>query len=547
MKPQIYTNKDRLNFRFQLSDFRLNILKKSALICINLWLVFLISCNSKPTDLRTFVPSETLVYLETNDLRKTLDALTESKAFQEAAKTKPDFSALENMQIAVAVTGFETSENQVTTENSVLNFKPRFVAIADTHVWNWQTVSFVEKTLGEFVNETYGGEVALETLPKKDGKSFVWTATDGRKVFAYVENSLIFFGNDESLIEKCLSVRRGEADSFAKSEKTFSIAENTLAFGYVSTDGIAQIANIVGVSAAIEASEGDEERSFIAKVLPEVLRKSAKEIVWTATKHEQGIEDKYEITLENETIKVVKETLTVSSVNQTNSTAFLPNDVFSVTKYDLQNPQIAWRSLLLVTAKQTDELSGKIIVAFADSLLEPYGVSDAETFLSAVDSQIFTAQFDAEGESSVVIADVKNAEVLKKSIEETNFKNAPEKIQNADVWKSEDGETAAAFIENKIILGAAESVLKCLQSKENGQNFTKNPLFAKFSESKSIAVTLGKDSGEKTVEVLSEKKAENLQMTTNFLTETRIIPQGIERKTVSPFGLIGTILEQFKE
>lgn len=547
MKPQIDTNKHRLNFGFQLSNFGLNILKKSVFICVNLWLIFLLSCNSKPTDLRTFVPAETLVYLETNDLRKTLNALTESKAFQEASKSKPDFSALENMQIAVAVTGFETSENQVTTENSVLNFKPRFVAIADTHAWNWQTVSFVEKTLGEFVNETYGGEVALEMLPKKDGKSFVWTATDGRKVFAFVEGSLIFFGNDESLIEKCLSVRRGEADSFAKSGKTFSTAEKTLAFGYVSADGIANIANIVGVSAAIEASEGDEERSFIAKVLPEVLRKSAKEIVWTATKHEQGIEDKYEITLENETVKVVKETLTVSSGNQTNSTAFLPNDVFSVTKYDLQNPQIAWRSLLLVTAKQTDELSGKIIVAFADSLLEPYGVSDAETFLSAVDSQIFTAQFDAEGENSVVIADVKNAEVLKKSIEETNFENAPEKIQNADVWKAEDGETAAAFVENKIILGDAESVLKCLQSKQSEQNFTKNPLFAKFSESKSIAVTLGKDSGEKTVEVLSEKKAENLQMTTNFLTETRINAQGIERKTISPFGLIGTILEQFKE
>ncbi len=515
-------------------------------LCAFAFLLFYISCNSKPTDLRTFVPSETLVYLETNDLRKTLDAMTESKAFQESAKSKPDFSALANMQIAIAVTGFETSENQVTTENSVLNFKPRFVAIADTHAWNWQTLSFTEKTLGEFVNDVYGGEVTLEIVQKNNGKSFVWTATDGRKVFAFVENSLIFFGNDESAIEKCLSIKRGEADSFAKNGKSFEKTENNLAFGYISGDGVSQMANIVGVSAAIDATEGDEERSFIAKVLPEILRKSTKEIVWTATKNERGIEDKFEFILENETAKVFKETLVISPQAQTNSTEYLPNEVFSVTKYNLQNPQIAWRSLLLVTAKQTDEMSGKIIVAFADSLLEPYGIADAEMFLSAVDSQVLTAQFDAEGENSVVIADVKNAEILKKSIGETDFKKAAEKSFNANVWKSEDGEIIAAFVENKVILGDGESVLKCLQAKQNGQDFTKNPLFAKFNDSKSIAVTLGKDSGEKIVEVLSEKKAENLQMTTNFLTETRINSQGIERKTVSPFGLIGTILEQFR-
>ena len=550
MKPQIDTDKHGYNFKFQISNFRSRIKKNSFLsvfICVNLWLFLLSSCNSKPTDLRSFVPSDTLVYLETGDLRKTLDAVTESKAFSDASKSKPDFSALANMQIAIAVTGFETSENQVTTENSVLNFKPRFVAIADTHAWNRHALSFTENKLGEFVNDLYGGETALEMTDKAGGKFFVWTATDGRKVFAFIENSLIFFGNDESVIEKCLSVKRGEADSFAKSGKTFEKAENNLAFGYVSGDGIAQIANIVGVSTAIEVSEGDEERAFIAKVLPEILRKSAKEVIWTATKNEQGIEDKFEIALTKETADVFKETLTASPQNQTNSSEFLPGEIFSVTKYNLQNPQIAWRSLLLVTAKQTDELSGKIIVAFADSLLEPYGVADPETFLSAIDSQILTAQFDGEGEKSVVIADVKNAETVKKSIGETNFKKAPEKNSNADVWKSEDGEVVAAFIENKIILGDGESVLKCLQAKQSGQNFTKNPLFAKFGESKSVAVTLGKDSGEKIVEVLSEKKAENLQMTTNFLTETRINAQGIERKTVSPFGLIGTILEQFKE
>src|ERR1043165_516936 len=162
--------------KLRITNYELRIGKirfLSVIICVHLWVIFLCACSSPPTDLRTFVPSDTLVYLETSDLGKTLGALIESKAFREAAKNTPDFSALGGMQVAVAVTGFEASENQVTAENAVLNFKPRFVAVADTHTWNRYTLQFTEQRLGDFVNETYGGEVSLDTADKNGGKSFV--------------------------------------------------------------------------------------------------------------------------------------------------------------------------------------------------------------------------------------------------------------------------------------------------------------------------------------------------------------------------------------
>ncbi|MBA2736489.1 MAG: hypothetical protein H0U50_06820 [Pyrinomonadaceae bacterium] len=517
-------------------------------ICVYLWLIFLLSCNSQPTDLRAFAPAETLVYLETNDLGRTLDALTENKAFETLAKNKPDFSALEKMQLAIAVTGFETSQQQVTNENAVLKLKPRFVAIAETHAWNWQTLRFTENKLGGFVNEIYGSEVSLEMIDKSGGKWFVWTATDGRKLYAFVQNSRIFFGNDESAIEKCLVVGRGEADSLAKNGKNFENAKDALAFGYVSGEGIAQIANLIGVSTAIEATDEDGGRSFIAGILPPLLRNSVKEIFWTATKTNNGIEDKYSITTAPEVSSVFKEMLVPSNGNQTNSAEFLPSEIHSATRYNLKNPQIAWRSLLLVAAKQTDALSGKFLIEFSGGLLAPYGVSDAETFLSAIDSDILTAQFDAEGEKSVAIVGVKDLVILRKSIAEINFKTPGEKQGNAEIWKSKDGAIAAALTENKLILGDAESVANCLQAKQSGRNFTKNELYKTLTGSKSVAVTFGKDdSAEKIVGVLAEMKAENQRVTIYFLTETRFTDKGIERKIVSPFGLIGTILEKFSK
>ncbi|HEY8563666.1 MAG TPA: hypothetical protein VIL74_25025 [Pyrinomonadaceae bacterium] len=510
-------------------------------------MMLFVSCGSPPTDLRSLAPADALVYLETNDLGKALGALIEAKAFQDAAKTKPDFSALSGMQTAIAVTGFEASENQVTAENSVLNFKPRFVAVADTHTWNRYALSFTEEKLGDFVNETYGGEVALDAGEKNGGRSFVWTAKDGRKAFAFVKDGKIFFSNDETALEKSLAVFRGEADSLMKNEalaaKRGGAAEDALAFGYVSPDGIAQISNLAGVSTALNATKDDAGRSFIARVLPQILRGSVKEVFWTAAKTGAGIEDTYAITLTPENASVLKETLVPASTAQSNFAEYLPPEVYSATRYNLQNPQIAWRSLLLVAGKNADAVSAKILIAFSGSLLDPYGVADAETFLSAVDSEIWTAGFDAEGEKSVAIVGVKDADNLKKSIAEIDFKKPGEN----DVWKSQDGEISAAFIENKLILGDTESVLKCVQAKQNGQNFTRSPAWKKFSEANSVAVTYGKDATEKTIEVLGEKKSENLQMLTNYTTETRFNASGIERKTVSPFGLLGRILEQFED
>ncbi len=547
MLPQILKGKSK---KVKGKNKKTNFLRVLTFTFCLLPFAFCLSCNTPPTDLRSFAPADTLVYLETNDLGKTLNALTESKAFQGAAKSKPDFSALAGMQTAIALTGFEASENQVTAENSVLNFKPRFVAIADTHTWNRYALQFTEEKLGEFVNQTYGGEVTLEAADRSGGKSFVWTTKDGRKVFAFVKDSKIFFSNDVTALEKSLTVSRGEADSLIKNEslaKMRETAKDALAFGYVSTDGIAQISNLAGVSTAVEATDDGDGRSFIARVLPQILRGSVREIFWTATRTEQGIEDKYAISLTPENSAVVKETLVPAALNQTNSAEFLSSDVFSATRYNLQNPQIAWRSLLLIAGKNADAMSAKIIIAFSGSLLEPYGVADAETFLSAVDSEIWTAAFDAEGEKSVAVVGVKDAETIKKSIAEINFKISGAKQENAEIWKSEDGTNAAVFIENKLVLGETESVLKCLQAKANGQNFTKNPVWKKFSETGAVAVTAGRDATEKVVDVLGERKTENAQMLTVFTTETRFNASGIERKTVSPFGLIGRILEQFDD
>lgn len=516
--------------------------------------LFLVSCSSEQTNLKSLSPNETLIYLETNDLGIALEALTENKTFKESSVKENDLSSVKGVQLAIAITGFETSEKQVTDQNSILNFKPRLVAIADTHLWSWQTRAFAEEVLGNFINETYGGEINLEIEEKDGGTMYEWTALDQRKAYAFVKDSKIIFSNDQAAIEKCLSVQRGESESLLKNEnlkKAYdSNAANKLAFGFVSTDGIAQIASLVGVSTAIEATEEDGGRSFIARVLPQILRNTTKEIVWTASKTEGGIEDKFSAEFDQKYSSVFKETFVPGGNSSAILTEFLPTDLSTVTRYSLKNPLIAWRSLLLVTKETTDAVSGSLLHQFSKGMLASYGVSDSELFLSSVESEVLTAQFSLAGDQGVTIATVKDKESLKKSLVEIIDISSPSESKgDAEIWKSKDKVLFAAFVGNILILGDSEIVLKSLEAKRTGQSVAKNPLYARLKESTSTAVTLGqsRDSVEKLVNVLGEFKEGSAAVNSVYLTQTEFTAKGVERTTVSDFGFIGTIIEQFDE
>ncbi|MEQ1646499.1 MAG: hypothetical protein ABL959_23800, partial [Pyrinomonadaceae bacterium] len=278
-------------------------------ICVYLWLIILPSCTTKQSDLRTLVPAETLVYLETNDLAAALQPIVDSKPFSSVVTKKPDFSALKSVQVAVAVTGFETSEVAVTDEQAVGKIQPRFVAVADTHAWNYQAVAFAEKKLGTFVTEVYDAEPKLEKSDKHGGKYFTWTSQDGRKAFALVIDSLIYFGNDESAIDKALSVRNGQADSIAKSGKLPAHVPGNLASGYVSTDGVAQIAALAGLHFASQASDEEEVQSAVAGILPQLIRGTVTDVSWSTSQTSEGIEDKWSVTMPADVANVLSESI----------------------------------------------------------------------------------------------------------------------------------------------------------------------------------------------------------------------------------------------
>lgn len=496
--------------------------------------------------MRALVPAETLVYLETNDLAAALQPIVDAKPFMEVAKTRPDLSALKGVQLAVAVTGFETSEEKLTDEHSVGSVQPRFVAVADTHAWNSNAVAFAEKKLGSFVTNIYDSEPTLEKSDKHGGKYFTWTATDGRKAYALVIDSIIYVGNDESAIEKCLAVKRNESDSIAKTGKVQPADPQTLASGYVSTDGIAQIANIVGLKFASETDEDAEVQSAIAGIVPQLIRNSITEISWTATKTEQGIEDKYLIAMPSDVASVFNETMAVGEHDETAPFDWLPADVPTATRYNFKNAQVAWRSLLLVVQKQLDPTVAKALVAFSGLVFEPYGISDPEMFLSSGASGITTANFSADGDKPVL--------KISTFIDESKLQNSllPSlRQQRSDGARhTDDGDIAAVQMDMRLISGDAEIVQSLYQFAiaNDKKNTLGDTVPASLGKNAPI-LTVGQDTtvAQSLVEMLSNQVHGETQAVSTYFTETRFTKAGIDRRTVSDFGLIGSIIAQLSQ
>ncbi len=511
-------------------------------LCVLAVVAASLSCSSKPVEPRTVIPGDALVYLESTDIGRTLAAITENPKFLQLVKAKPDISALDGVKVAIAVTGFETSEQTVTDDNSVLNFQPRFVAVVETNAWGWQTKSLVENQLGEFVNGVYEGVVELEITTRPDGEFYVWKSADGRKAYALQQGSLVFFGNDESAIERCQAVKRGEAESIAKNLKITD--GDRLAFGYISPDGVGQIANIAGISFAIGASEEEEVKSFVVRVLPEILRNSIKDVTWTALRTDVGIEDKFVASLDEESGRVFSETLVPAAAVTSELSGYIPASAASTTRYLLKEPQVAWRSVLLTTQNKTDETSGLLIGAFASSVFEPYGVEEPEIFLSAVGSELYTTKLTPDSEVVVVLATIKDAAKVRSSLaKEINFGRPAEAQLGGSIWKSEDGELAAAIVGETIIVGDAASVIKCLEAKQAAPNAE---LAKQFAASDAISTTVGSESGslDRLVDVLAERKSDGQVAPLSYRTETRFNKNGIERRTISDFGLLGWLIER---
>lgn len=518
-------------------------------------IIFNSGCQTpQKTDLRTFFPPGTLVYAETADLSRISGVFTGNRDWKSLSGVgETYFSFLQNKQAALGLVGLENSG-----EGPVLQVKPNLVLIIDTEAAEQQTAAAARKALKELSQRFLKEEGEIEERTVNGTRWFIITGAGDKKIFSAVSGSILLIGNNEDAVKKCLEIKQSNSESLAGNRELLRAqqydaqhgAPDQIAFGYVSAAGIKELSDYLAISYALKSSERALTREMISGLLPEMLQKTVVSAAWSARATASGVEDSYFIETEKEFARSLHQTIKPAAPDDTFGAKYLPREIYSVSRYRLEDPQLAWRGMVLSLAAKLDKTYLPLFEQFSGQMLKPYGIDDPELFLSAVDPQIITARFDEDGNESVVIARIKDKEKLKRAVSETFNTGKTVTINGAEGWASKDGGAYAFFIEGNIVIGNEQAALACIQAFRSEDKNTADPnlMPQSFSGAGGIVATRQKDDA--AVQILSDLAARNnrsVEVNSYVFTETRIEAGGIKRRTLSAFGLLGEMLKQTLE
>ncbi len=565
---------------------RLAIFLLVILICASAWVWW---SYPRKVDMARYVPSDSLAYFEANDIPAVLTGMTDTEAWKALALPagiRADLGEVgwiskiskftgigtaetvvfSRAQIAVAVVGIFGND-----KGDVLQIKPRYAVVMETHTSESRLLSVIEKRIASFAERAYGN-------PEKERKAIngaqllYWKAPQSeRKIVAAVIGSVAIIGNDEEAVLKCLAVHHGEAQNLSGNAELQSMRlrfseSESVAFGFVSSKGAAQVFQILGSIYAAQSTDDPRALNLIAGILPQLTQKFAGPIGWNSRFAGSGVEDRYFITAPQEVTASLKQNLEISPNVTLKAADFLPAESFSLTCYNAKNLQAAWRGLGLALSLPLDVISANAVPLILNGALRTYGIEAPDTFLQTVGPEIYTARIEDKSNNTIVIASVQNETTLQAILKQKlGAQIQTEKIGDAVMLYSTDTNRGAFSITNGyLLMGSANNVRRCLQAFATKTNLSSALHFQKASaisanalNANSVTITDDKESVRAllllftTLRFAKEKEPDysqfenGLKQLSYFVTETRIVEGGVERKTRSAFGQFGNLAVQF--
>ncbi|MGB9180833.1 MAG: hypothetical protein WCB68_16495 [Pyrinomonadaceae bacterium] len=541
-------------------------------------------------NMAAYVPGDSLVYLEANNLPEIANAIIQTdawKALAPAAGIRSDMGrigwlsrlaawtgigpadvvVLSRAQVAVTVLGIGAAD-----AGDTLKLKPRYAVVVETHSSETRARAAVEKFIGDFARRAYNNPAAThETM---DGvEAIVWSVPNtDRRIIAAVTGSVAVIGNDEGAVRACLAVHRGERPSLSGNALLEEMrnrveGDGALAFGFVSPQGAARLVEFSAPFYVSQIFSDPRFQSGAASLLPQLTNKILGGAGWSARLSNGTIEDRYFLAIQNGVATRLQGAFVPSSVATFGGKDFLPADTYSASGYNTRDPQAAWGALNTSLSTQLGALNAILVTTVLDATVKSFGIDNADTFLHSIGPEITTARLDQKGDRTVIIVEVRDEQTLRDFVSKRLATNSPtkERIGDAELLYTKDAKRgAASFVAGRLIMGSIEDVRQCLQARSQGKTLDSSETFKlasrlTSSDTPALAATYTKND-EATRRFINavaaqrgvrERPANNSELERALsrlayaLTETRMVEGGFERKTRSSFGQFGSLASQF--
>lgn len=528
--------------------------------------------SPRRSDMTSYVPADSLVYLEFNSLPDIARALEQSPTWKTLAPivgTKPRsehqfFSAaaragvapanaviFERAQVALVLVGMNTIE-----DNDTLRVKPETALLIETHTSKWRIRAVAAEALQKLATFAYGQATCLE---RKEEADYIECSSSGgeRKIVAAIDDSLIVIGNTDKAVKSCLEAKHGfrptlKTDSELQRARLAQGNNQSLGFGYISSNNSAKLFSWAAPLLMGRLPENGQLEQLLSASASKILRG----ISWTTEATPRGIQDRFLFSLEPAVAAKLKPAFdTAPADNQ--FWRLVPDTFQSLTIYRSNDPRAAWAALDAAVALKLDAVSSVVFGSLLKSGLSVYGVSDPKALLGWLRSPVVTLKSTASDTGSVLLAKIVDEAGVRSTLNNETFKGgAGQILDNIETEPNEQKEFTAVINDGYLLVGKTDSVRTCLAALRGNRVMTvSNGALAVDPQTSSAIVTLTNDSARLNSFAvmmalangitLSEESLAKLHSATqrdNFSsTETGLNGNAIERKTYSAFGIFSTL------
>jgi hypothetical protein len=534
----------------------------------------------RTVDLTSYAPADSLVYLESNSLVDLATAVRHTNAWQKLAPyygLKSDRWQDRWLNYIARATGIGSAQNVIASRAQVafvmldlthnvsgetLEYKSHEALIVETHTSPSRMKPVIERYVGDLARRTYG-QPKLERIQKDDREFLIWTSPDGaRKLIVSFDGTVAIISNDEQSVRACLAAHGGQRPSLAHQPELEDMrvrmrSSEALAFGYVPSTKAPNL--FVQTIPIFFVGMPEVLQALVTVSTPRIVGT----IGWSAHAFEGGIEDDYFIALKPPLVPRLRPAFASSAMQRPDSWAFLPDDTHSVSNYNLNNPGAAWEALKAALASQVEFLTAAGLGKLEARAFESYGIDQPDTFLKSIKSEVLTARLDASSERAVVIARVADETALRQFVARRfGPKAITERIEKDELTTTADGHLSAAFAGNYFLLGPREELRRCLLARarqatpasssadmkrvDHFSSATNEPAVVTYTRdderARDFASTLSALGGHGPAPGNSPEMKRTLSALPHAETESRLVPEGLERRTWSPFGLFATLV-----
>jgi len=462
-------------------------------------------------NLTAWAPADSLAYVEVNDLGSLVQGVQQAAAWKALG---PLLGAPDNLspnrwllrlarwtgigsadavifarsQVAVVFSGAEGTQN-----GSTLIIKPLLTLVVETHTSQSRMRATIERHIEKTARDDFGnatfvrkslGGVELQEWQSEDGAH--------RIVTAFV-NTTVVIANDETAVLHAVEAATGSRPSLKNQSEVNQMRRATDSataelFGFVPQAGVKSLLQAYALKA--EGGDGASTDSITkARLLADTFGGIVKDLGWTARFSNGAVEDHFSIALAEGVNDRLRTSMSPDRSPDLSQISFTPADAHSISIYSFHDTATVWNDLSAVISSHTDLVGAMATRPIMRSLLNAYGIVDAEIFTHGVGTRLQTVRTE-EGYPALLIAEVFDRPTIEKAIA-GRFGSNPrrERFADADLLISADNWTAA-FYQNSFLIGPDEQVRRCLQAQANGESISSTHPFRQAQQFVDITVPL---------------------------------------------------------